>query len=187
MPPARPEDEPEPYTTQDVSKIIAACDQFGRGPYERLRARAMVLVLRYTGLRVSDLATLAKSRVRDGMILLRTQKTGGLVFLPVPIELQAALAQLPPPREASPDCPFFSWNGRTSTRAVVGIAERTLAAVFKKCKVPGAHAHRFRHTLATDILTQGGTIQDVADVLGIRSEVARNPSSGVIRSGLEGA
>jgi integrase len=35
------------------------------------------------------------------------------------------------------------------------------------------HAHRFRHTLATEILARGGTMSDVADVLGISENVAR--------------
>jgi len=55
----------------------------------------------------------------------------------------------------------------------VGIAERTLASVFKRSGVAGAHAHRFRHTLATDILARGGTKQDVADILGISPAIVR--------------
>jgi predicted transcriptional regulator len=39
--------------------------------------------------------------------------------------------------------------------------------------VPKAHAHRFRHTLATEILISGGTEQDVADVLGISPAIVR--------------
>jgi len=38
--------------------------------------------------------------------------------------------------------------------------------------VPNAHPHRFRHTLATEILARGGTLQDVADILGISVKVA---------------
>ena len=64
----------EPYNPQEVARIIAACDQMGRGAYERLRARAMILVLRYTGLRISDVATLEKARIREGQIFLRDGK-----------------------------------------------------------------------------------------------------------------
>jgi two-component system response regulator PilR (NtrC family) len=46
-------------------------------------------------------------------------------------------------------------------------------AVFAKAEIPGAQAHRFRHTLATDILARGGTMADVADVLGISEHIAR--------------
>jgi integrase len=40
-----------------------------------------------------------------------------------------------------------------------------MSAVFKLAKVPGAHCHRFRHTLASEIQGKGGTIEDVANIL----------------------
>jgi site-specific recombinase XerD len=166
-------EEVVPYTQSEVARIVAACEAIGRGSYERLRARAMVLLLRYTGLRISDVATLGRDRIQRGQILLHTQKTGGTVFLPIPDELQAALDALPLPRGAGREPRWFFWNGATSRRAVVGIAERTLATVFAKSGVEGAHAHRFRHTLATEILARGGTEQDVADILGISPAVVR--------------
>ena len=172
-PPKNVKPEPvEPYTAAEVTRIVGACEKIGKGNYERRRARAMILLLRYTGLRISDVATLGRDRFRDGRIILHTQKTGGLVLLPIPLELQRAIDALPAPRNAPFGCPGLFWNGITSRRAVVGIAERTLAAVFQKSEVPNAHAHRFRHTLATEILTKGGSIQDVADVLGISAHVA---------------
>ena len=120
----------------------------------------MVLLLRYTALRISDVAMLSRDHLRDGQILLRTMKTGGTVYLPIPSELQDALECLPPPRGIGENPTHFFWNPATMTRrCVVGIAERTLAAAFKKSGVPSAHAHRFRHTLASEILTRGGTEQ----------------------------
>jgi len=168
----RPE-EVVPYSQAEAVKILLACEQIGRTPYERLRARAMILLLRYTGLRISDVATLERARIAGGQILLHTQKTGGTVFLPLPAELQSALDALPRPRGLDGETRYFFWNGVASRRAVVGIAERTLAAVFTKSKVEGAHAHRFRHTLATEVLARGGSEQDVADILGISAAVVR--------------
>jgi len=163
----------EPYEPNEIAKILAACDTMGRGPYERLRARAMILTLRHTALRISDVAALARDRVRNGQILLRTLKTGAPIFLPIPTELQVALDTLPVPRGASSDPKYYFWNGVTSRRALRGMVERTLAAVFKRSGVPNAYAHRFRHTLATDLLARGGTEQDVADVLGISPAIVR--------------
>jgi site-specific recombinase XerD len=54
-----------PYTREEVVRILAACDGIGRGPYERLRARATVLVLRYTALRIADVALLSRDRVQS--------------------------------------------------------------------------------------------------------------------------
>jgi integrase len=162
-----------PYTPEEVARILGACDFIGRTDYERRRARAMVLLLHHTALRISDVAMLARDRVRDGQILLRTLKTGGMVYLPVPNDLQTALEALPNPRGAGSEPHYFFWNGVTSKRAVVGIAERTLAAVFKKSKVPHAGAHRFRHTLATRLLGIGASLEDVADILGNSPAIVR--------------
>ncbi len=175
-----------PYTPNEEVQILAACDQFGGGKrnqsgsgYERLRARAMILLLRYTALRVSDVCTVRKDAVswdsEENMwrVFLYTQKTGNPVFLPIPECLKLALDALPLPRNATRDCPYYFWNGASSRRAAVGTAERTLAAVFKKSGVKDAHAHRYRHTLATCLLGEGASLEDVADILANSPEVVR--------------
>jgi site-specific recombinase XerD len=175
-----------PYTLEEESRILVACGQIGGGKYhrsgagyERLRARAMIMLLRHTALRVSDVATMKKNAISwdadklTWRIFVRTQKTGDPVFLPIPDSLKLILDALPLPRNASQDCPYFFWNGQTSHRAVVGIAERTLASVFKKSGVKDAHAHRYRHTLATRLLGEGASFEAVADILGNTPEVVR--------------
>jgi len=162
-----------------VTKIIAACDQFGRGPYERLRARGMVLLLRYTALRIGDVAMLARNRVswdpesERWRVFLHTEKYGQPVFLPIPDALKQALDAVPAPRGAAAEPKHYFWNGVTSERAVKGIAERALAAVFKESKVERPHAHRFRHTLATELLGRGASFEDVADILGNSPAIVR--------------
>lgn len=64
------------YTQAEITKMIAACDAIGDDDYTRLCARAVVLLLRYTGLRFSDVATLERDRVRDGQILLQHAEDG---------------------------------------------------------------------------------------------------------------
>jgi len=39
--------------------------------------------------------------------------------------------------------------------------------------VKEAHAHRYRHTLATRLLERGATLEEVADILGNSPEVVR--------------
>jgi integrase/recombinase XerC len=167
----------EPFSTAEVVAIVKACDTIGRGPYERLRARAMILTLRYTALRIGDVALLARDQIsRDGgrwRIFLRTEKSGKPVFLPIPAELKAALDMVPLPRGCGEDSRWFFWNGISSERAMKGIAERSLAAVFKSSMVPHAHAHRFRHTLATELLGNGASFEEVADILGNSPDVVR--------------
>jgi integrase len=98
----------------------------------------------------------------------RTQKSGEPVYL-----LKMALDAVPLRRDAAQDCPYYFWNGKTSRRAVVGIAERTLEAVFKKSVVENAHAYRYRHTLATGLLGDRASFHAVADILGNTEAIVR--------------
>jgi hypothetical protein len=72
-----------------------------------------------------------------------------------------------------PDCPSFFWSGHGSTRSMIRDATHTLAAVFAESGVPNAGAHRFRHTLATEVLGLGGTFEDAADILGNSPAIVR--------------
>jgi integrase len=164
---------PEPYTPEEVAAILQACDEFGRQPYERLRARALILLLRYTALRIGDALQLRRDQVRDGRLEIRAEKNGEPVRLPVPPRLAKALDAVPLPRGAPPGCPYYFWNGVGSVRALKNDGHRMLDAVFRKSGVRDAHSHRFRHTLATEILSKGGSEQDVADVLGISPAIVR--------------
>jgi site-specific recombinase XerD len=163
----------EPYTQNEVIKIMAACATIGRGPYERLRAAAMIKLLRHTALRISDVATFRRDSIRHGEIFLRTLKNGKVVKLPVHPDLQSAIDVVPNPRGAAGESRFLFWSGNGTTRAAVRDATRTVTAVFKASGVPGAHAHRFRHTLATELLEAGGTLEDVADILGNSPNIVR--------------
>jgi site-specific recombinase XerD len=169
--------EVQPFTRAEVTAIIGACELIGFLPYERLRARAMILTLRYTALRIGDVAMLARDRIsRDGdrwRIFLRTEKSGQPVFLPVPPDMKAALDAVPVPHGSLVESRYFFWSGASTEKAIKANVDRTLAAVFKKSGVLRAHAHRFRHTLATELLGRGASFEDVADVLGNSPEVVR--------------
>jgi integrase/recombinase XerC len=169
---SRPE-EIHPYNRDELDKILDAAGRIGKTDYERRRARAIVLLLRFCALRISDIATLERSRIKDSSILLYTRKTGGMILLPIPPELDQALKTLPTPHGADPKTSrYFFINESGSPRTAVSVVERCLAAVFRLSGVKDAHAHRFRHTLATQILASGGTMRDVADILGITEDVA---------------
>jgi integrase len=163
----------EPYAPNEMIKIFAACDTFGRYAYERLRARAMVRALRHTALRISDVATLGRDRIRRGEIYLRTLKNGKVVKLPIHPELQKALDAIPVPRGTVGEPRYFFWSGNGTARGAIRDATRTLAAVFKTSGVAGAHPHRFRHTLATELLGAGASFEEVADILGNSPNIVR--------------
>ena len=167
----------EPFTPAEVAAILKACDVIGRGSYERMRARAMVLTLRYAALRIGDVAMLARDRIsRDGdrwRVFLRTEKSGQPVFLPIPGDMKAALDAVPVPRGCADVSRYFFWSGNSTEKAMKAVADKCLAAVFRKSGVARAHAHRFRHTLATELLGDGASFEDVADIFGNSPEIVR--------------
>jgi integrase len=166
MPPDPRPKAREPYTADEVRRIIDVCDTFGKADYERRRARAMVLLMRFYDLRISDVATLQRSRVRTDEIFLHALKNGAQIWLPLYREVELTLEAVPEPNGAPADCPSIFWNGSGIVRNHVDSVGATLRAVFRKSGVQGAHPHRFRYTRATEILVKGGTTEDAANILG---------------------
>lgn len=166
-----------PYTHEEINAIIDACATFGQNDYERKRARAVVLTLRHTALRISDVALMRRDRISrtatGWRIFVRTTKNHELVYLLVPDELVEALNSLPAPRGSNKDCPFFFWNGKSKPKSQISEVSETLAAAFRKSGVQDAGAHRYRHTLATELVGIGASFEDVADVLGNSPAIVR--------------
>lgn len=163
-----------PYTREEIARILEAANTFGQHPYERLRARAMLLVLRHTGLRISDVVTLSRDHIHGRYLVKQAIKNKRVIRIELPQHVLDALAEVPLPKAASADCRLFFGSGNSSLRSLVKGAERTLAAVFERSGVSGAYPHRFRHTLASEILGEGGTtVEDAANVLGDDPAIVR--------------
>jgi site-specific recombinase XerD len=144
------------YTLAEIVKMFAACLQIGRTSYERLRALAMVLVVRYAGLRISDVVTLSRQHIRGNRLEKPAIKNGRWIRVELPAGVFEALERLPYPKGAPWGCQLYFSSGNASVRSLVKGAQRTLAVVFKRAGVERAHTHRFRHRLASEILGKGG-------------------------------
>jgi integrase/recombinase XerD len=125
-----------------------------------IRVKAFILILRYTGLRISDAAKLDTSRVQNGRVFLRTEKTGTLVWVPIPEFVSDILSKVP--RHGQ----FYFQTGQAAEKTVRGSWDRTLRLVLKLAEVNHGSAHVFRHTLATDLLAKGVPVESVAAILG---------------------
>lgn len=184
-----------PYSDEEMARILEACDQIGETVYNleerayvRARARALILVMRYTGLAIGDAIMLRRDAIQpDGYMVAHRQKTGKPVRLPLAQPAREALAALPLPRSRSSDTEvadidsqvnqgdsrahsvkngYFFWNGVISQRALFGIAERIMGSIKRLSGVAKFGAHRFRHSLAVAMLAEGGSLEDVAQALG---------------------
>lgn len=153
-----------PFTRAEVARVLAACDQYGlgygnAGKASAWRLKTLLQLLRFSGLRIRDAVTLRRDHVVDGKLLLYTAKTGTPVYCPLPDFLAEALTTLPG-RE------YFFWSGVGKPKSCVGDWQRSLRKLFLLASVPGGHAHRFRHTFATDLLLAGVPLDRVATLLG---------------------
>jgi integrase len=171
--PRLPENGVVPYTPEEVSRIIAACDFMGRNAYERLRARSMVLLMRFAGLRISDVVTLSRAHVQGGYLIKRAVKNGKEIRVRLERVVLESLAALPRPKAAPKDSLMYFASGSSSLRSLRSGAERALRSVFKLSGVEGAHCHRFRHTLASELIGKGETIDLVANILADSPAIVR--------------
>jgi site-specific recombinase XerD len=87
--------------------------------------------------------------------------------------MKRALDIVPVPRGCKGESKHFFWNGVSSERTMKHIAGRGLHSIFRRSGVPAAHAHRFRHTLATELIGAGASFEVVADILGNSPDVVR--------------
>lgn len=148
-----------PFTNNELTAVMNKVDTY-RGEQGRLKLKAFVLLLRWTGLRIRDVVTMEWSRIQDDKVFLYTQKTGVPVCVPVPPEVITAVDALP--KQGT----YLFWSGQGLPESQVSNWQRALRKVFRRAGIYDGHAHRFRDTFAVECLMAGVDIQDVAILLG---------------------
>jgi len=153
-----------PFSDDEMKKILKSCDEHrsGRGENRAVQMRALVLLMRHTGLRIGDACTLGRDRIHQGLLSLRTEKGGTEVRIPVHHDALDALNKIPK------TSPYYFWSGESKRRTVVNIWEDSFKAMFKRAGVSG-HSHQLRHTFAVDLLQRGTSLEHVSSLLGHRN------------------
>ncbi len=155
-----------PFSREEMIRILAAFDKFtdsyGRtGQATARRLRALVLLLRYSGMRIGDAATCAKERLTGNRLFLYTQKTGVSVNVKLPDLVAKELGKIP-----TVSAQYFFWTGVSTKEAVAGNWRRRLKKFFQLADVKGAHPHRFRDSFAVELLLTGVPLERVSILLG---------------------
>lgn len=142
-----PADEPDPYSADELQKMDETAGD----------DRLIYLLLRWTGMRVSDVASLTWSAVDFDKRTLTwlTQKRKKLVCVPLSDVLTAELEK----HKGVPGDKIIPAATRARLYA-------TVKALGQRAGVENAHPHRFRHTFACTVLERGGSIYDLAQILG---------------------
>jgi integrase len=120
------------------------------------------MLLRYSGLRISDAAMLTTDRIQGGKLYLYTQKTGQHVYLPLPPFLSNRLKQV----RIRHSKYYFLGPRSQDIDVAAEVWRRKLNRAFVKAGVLHATPHRFRHTFAVELLLRGVPLESVSILLG---------------------
>lgn len=162
-----------PFTDEEIARLFDACDRYQARKWRNAIAegevtgdgiRTFIMLLLYTGLRISDAATFSVEKLQGNNAFLFMHKTEEPVFTWIPDELVARLRALPLHQGK------YFFTGPTSERkeTAADLWRRRLGDIFKLAgpwKVQPT-PHRFRHTFARLLLQRGVRVEDVAALMG---------------------
>ncbi len=167
-----------PFTHEEMAAILGAVETYRGKAAENarlnaVRIRALILLLRYSGMRIGDAVSLAVDKLTGNSLFLYTAKTGVPVRVKLPEFVAACLRSTPPVTER-----YWFWTGAGKLHTAVRVWETRLRRIFDladkalraegKAGIENAHAHRFRDTFAVELLLSGVPLERVAVLLGHR-------------------
>jgi integrase/recombinase XerD len=168
-----------PFERSQYEAILAATYEYGKRracPDDGVRLRALVQLMRWSGLAIRDAVTLHRSALQSGdVLLLRRAKTGVPVTVPIPSAVATELRQLPPGKVAHPD--YFFWSktckaAHATSNWAVNLRQLWRLVDWNPPLTCGGkpitpHSHMFRNTFAKEFLqSRQGDIRDLAALLG---------------------
>ena len=150
-------DVKKPFSAVDIEKMRNACSS-------NIRDLALIDFLYCTGCRVSEVARLNISDINfealECVVIGKGNKER-YVYLS-----EVAAMHLREYLDSRQDDYEALFAGKGTERLQKNGIEAIVKNIGKKAGVDNAHPHRFRRTLATNLLDRGMNIQDVAEILG---------------------
>lgn len=142
-----------PFDEKEIQNILARAKDD--------RELAFILTLRHTGLRIGDASLLRTSQFSENRIHLYTTKAGTPVSILIPDNLVSLLKKIP-----TVGGYLFVRGDSTQMHTTADLWRRRIKILCKAAGVFPDHPHRFRHSLAADLLMKGASVEDVAAILG---------------------
>jgi len=167
------------FTAEEYARILKAIPKCGWSEEMQLKMRALVQVMRYAGLAMIDACCLERSQIQHGkgeyrIRLKSRQKTAKKAHLQpidnaIPVEAGQDLVAV---LNGNPRYVFWNYRGEGAAsdeqkRAVSEkFFQRYMRTLLDQAELPKATSHRFRHTLAIEMIRHGASFEDVAATLG---------------------
>ena len=124
------------------------------------RERALLMLMRYSGLAIQDASTLRRDAVDGQLLTVRRAKSGELVICELPRPVAADLDRVGPGQR------HFFWSGTSKPYSVSNYWRQRLSRIAGKAGVEDFRTHRLRDTFAVELLLANVSIKDVSALLG---------------------
>jgi integrase len=136
------------------------------------RLRAVLLLMRYSGLAIRDAVCLERGSLFQGAnglwrVVTSRQKTGTHVSVPLPAAVSAAILAT-----ANTEPKFLFWDGRQAPNQFAAHWSDKVSRTFAAAGIADVcfmKSHRIRDTFAVDLLEKGIPMEEVSKLLGHES------------------
>lgn len=165
--PKLPRSVPKPLGPEDALAVIEAAGDLAPEDWIGARDRALWTLLYGCGLRIGEALGLTRGQFTDAGTLVVTGKGNKQRLVPVLAEVRRAVDGYIKccPFRIGPDDPLFV--GRRGGRLNPGVAQKNLRDLRHLLGLPDwATPHALRHSFATHLLSGGGDLRTIQELLG---------------------
>lgn len=165
--------EPEtmPLTDAEYSALLnQTYKHFEDYPDSGTKFRALIRLMRFSGLAIQDAVTLKRSEISQNhdktvyRVVTSRQKNDNHVYVPIPADLAEELLQV-----ANGNKKYVFWSGNGKPETIAKHWSMHFSALFDEAgvKCDGyMKSHRLRDTFAVSLLLKGVSMEDVSRLLG---------------------
>jgi site-specific recombinase XerD len=154
-----------PFTDEEMEKILWAAEsireahpQIPKGTEKKLKA--LILLMRYSGIRISDAVMFRRDKLKNGKLFLKQEKTKHPVWVPLPKNVIEAIAECDEGNE------YYFYRNIGKPKSAITEWQQRLKLVYTMAGVVDGHSHRLRDTFSVELLQKGISLETVSMLLG---------------------
>ena len=157
---------PETISNADIERVL---NSFNAPLPSRYRGAAIAQCVARLGLRASEVVGLELDDIdwQVGTLRLRRCKSRRVDIMPMPKAVGSAIADYL--CNERPTCDsrrvFVRHVAPVEVPIKPSLVGRVIRDAYQRCNLPYSRVHIFRHSLASRVLNNGGTLKEVADIL----------------------